>query len=114
MQSQAIAVEHTFSHFFHNVSALIRETHARSEQHWAAPEKDLQQKLEQTQVAVHAALSDDFDTPTVMRLLQDLIAQSNSYINQREPQLRRSAVLRSVATFVTYILRVLLSSCSLI
>lgn len=64
--------------------------------------------LEKTKENVHAALCDNVDTVTVMRLLRDLVSLCNVYSKENEKPGKRLNLLliRSVAVYITDILRV--------
>jgi cysteinyl-tRNA synthetase len=61
--------------------------------------------LRSTQEAVHAALCDSFDTPTVLSLLADLMGRTNVYVATHTGH-QHGEVLRSVASYVARIMRV--------
>lgn len=103
--SRAIVTEKTFTEFFHNVKAVMRaKDMMEQEQRWTSAAVTLQQKLTEAQAAVGAALRDDFDTPTVMAVLIDLVKATNVYMESEARVL--GLVVRSVASFITKMFKV--------
>lgn len=93
-----------FSEFFLSVRGLLRAGPATAgAQAWGERERALRAVLEKTQIGVHAALLDNFDTPTVMRLLDELVAATNDYTKGGEV---RAMLVSQIAQYVTRILRV--------
>jgi cysteinyl-tRNA synthetase len=114
--SHAVSIEKTFSSFFHNVKATLRQFDVtatatdptrKDSQKWNAATVTLQQKLSQVQAGVDAALRDDFDTPKVMALLLDLIKSTNVYLAGGDDgdSLIIGVVIRSVALYITRMLK---------
>ena len=67
-------------------------------------ELQLYRQLHECQTAVHNALADNFDTPTVMKLLKSVLSDSYTYLSaQKQPNVR---LLSQVAVYVTKILSV--------
>ena len=71
-------------------------------QHVGERDEALVVSLEETKGNVRAALCDDFDTPSAVRHLMNLIREANKYI---ESGVVGSAILSSVARYITSILR---------
>jgi cysteinyl-tRNA synthetase len=71
-------------------------------QHVGERDQNLVLFLEETKANVRAALCDDFDTPTAVGHLKDLIRETNKYI---EGGVVGSAVLTSAAKYITSVLR---------
>ncbi|KAJ2522442.1 cysteinyl-tRNA synthetase [Coemansia sp. RSA 1939] len=106
----AIAVERTFSNFFTNASALLREFRLRQEdsdgtRRFQGPELKLMEALNDTKRRVHEALLDSFDTPKAMRVLQEIIARTNIYLQRGRASIDPQ-IVESVALYVTRIVRV--------
>ncbi|KAJ1668547.1 cysteinyl-tRNA synthetase [Coemansia sp. RSA 1813] len=105
-----IAVERTFTNFFTNTSALLRDfrfcqQESDGTRQFREPELELQGALEDTKDRVHAALLDSFDTPTAMRALQEIIARTNIYLQRGRASIDPQ-VVEAVALYVTKIVRV--------
>lgn len=89
----AAAVDATFTNFFANVQAIVRELRKKPVQHESADgllpndhgpeERELLKVLDRTRTAVHSALCDSFDTPTALAALVDLISKTNVYLKQK-------------------------------
>ena len=80
----AVGKEKTFKDFFGAVSGLAREdlkSVADKNQAWGIEDVALNKKVEETQRAVAAALTDNFNTPQVLLKLQELVGAVNVYMN---------------------------------
>jgi cysteinyl-tRNA synthetase len=108
----ALETEKRLTEFFHNVKAALRDpgTGWAASQKWSDEAVELQRSLAEAQKRVDAALKDDFDTPTAMNVLTDLVKQTNVYLdsgggNGGNNNLQ-GLVLRNAAGYVTRMLRV--------
>ncbi|KAJ1991986.1 cysteinyl-tRNA synthetase [Coemansia spiralis] len=106
----AIAVERTFTNFFTNTSALLREFRLRWEESdgnrkFKGPELELFGALNDTKARVHSALLDSFDTPTAMRALQEIVASTNIYLQRGRANIDPQ-IVEAVGLYVTKIARV--------
>lgn len=107
----AVAVEALFANFFSNISAHLRVIASGPSRTDEAPECVVAQAelgllaaLTSARDRVHVALCDNFDTPTALLLLQDLVNATNVYLKQ---QARPNAyVLRMVGQYVSKMLRI--------
>ena len=106
--SHAMVTEKIFSEFFLNVKAILREGNLIDPQKWNDATVKLQIDLDKTKVKVDEALKDDFDTPTVISILVDLVKLTNVYIdtNSSEDGSLIRIVLRNVVTYITTIFKV--------
>jgi cysteinyl-tRNA synthetase len=100
--AEAVSVEKIFNDFFLNVKVYLRRLGLSGSQHVGVKEQQLFTTLENIKTSVRNALCDDFDTPTVIALLQELIRATNRYME--EPTIS-SIVLSSVAKYITSILK---------
>lgn len=75
--------ERTFSEFFQKVDAALseRKQDPSRPENWNAKDTELHNKFLQAEQAVHAALQNNFDTPTVIHTLMKLVTDANSYIS---------------------------------
>lgn len=106
--SHAMSIEKIFVEFFHNAKAVLREGKITDIQKWDKDARDFQNVLEKTKVAVDDALKDDFDTPTCMTALADLVKAMNLYLDKLETDGGRTPVnlvIRNAAKYVTKIFR---------
>jgi cysteinyl-tRNA synthetase len=89
----AAAVDATFTNFFANVPAIIREQRKKTVEHDESAdgllpndhgneERELLKALDRTRTSVHSALCDSFDTPAALSALIDLIGKTNVYLKQ--------------------------------
>lgn len=79
IMSHAVVMEKTFSEYFHNVKAVFRRYGLTGNQYVGAKEKALLQALELMKDQVHHALEDDFDTPSAIIAMSELVKASNRY-----------------------------------
>lgn len=109
----AAAYESMLTNFSQTMDALIREASACSidpnatEPHnnYAKKEAELVALLVSTQEAVHEAICDSFDTPTVLGLISELITKTNIYV--KAPGKPNAEVLRMITAYVSKIMRIL-------
>jgi cysteinyl-tRNA synthetase len=104
--NQALSIEKIFSEFFLNVKATLRRLGVAGTQHVGVREQGIILIVEQTKEAVRTALLDDFDTPTAISILMNLIRELNRYMDVTPGVGVSSAVLGSAAKYVTSILKV--------
>ena len=103
--ARAVVTEKTFVEFFHNVKAALRaKDMLQQDQRWTEAAVVLQRKLAEAQAAVGAGLRDDFDTPTVLAVLSDLVKATNVYLESETVIL--GLVVRSVASYITKMFKV--------
>jgi cysteinyl-tRNA synthetase len=102
--SHSIVTEKIFTEFFHNSKAVLREGKMSDSQKWNGATRDMQNALQAAQQKVDEALRDDFDTPTAMSTLIDLVKATNLYIET--PANVVHLVVRNVAAYVTRIFTV--------
>lgn len=103
--SQAVNIEKIFSEYFHNVKAVLRRLGVSGTQYLSPKEHALITSLETAKVAVNDALMDDFDTPSAVTALLELLRESNRY-SEADGSLVSTSVLSTVARYVTSILKV--------
>lgn len=101
--SYAISIEKIFTEFFHNVKAVLREGKITDVQRWDSNARDLQLAVDKAIAAVDDALKDDFDTPTSIAALADLVKATNLYLEgcEAEKRVPVNLVVRNAAKFVT-------------
>lgn len=90
----AVAIDSTFTNFFANVLATIRDQSGVREDKFTAlgylandhgvEEKALLVALDKTRHIVHEALCDSFDTPRALSALLELISTTNIYMKRNE------------------------------
>ena len=100
--THAVAIDKIFSEFFLNVKACLRRTQSSDSQHAGDKEISLLASVDKCRKQVRDALLDDFDTPTALSLLMELVRDCNRYI---EEGVIRSTVLTSAAKYITEIMR---------
>lgn len=101
--SRAVQHEKAFVEFFHNAKAFLRQHPMSAPQKWSADAIALQKKLSDVQMAVDDALKDDFDTPTAIAFLMELVKATNVYMELPSPPDAPlvGAVVLNVATYLT-------------
>lgn len=111
----AVAVETLFANFFSNVSAHLRAIASAASSSSSVPDEAPECSVAQAELAlltaltsardrVHAALCDNFDTPSALLLLQDLVNATNVYLKQQTNR-PNAYVLRMVGQYVSKMLR---------
>ena len=101
--SHAMITEKLFKEFFLNVKAVLREGKMSDPQKWNKATSQLQTTLQTARTKVDQALLDDFDTPTVMSLLVELVKATNVYLET--PDQVVNLVVRNVASYVTRVFK---------
>ncbi|KAJ1472045.1 hypothetical protein T484DRAFT_1841878 [Baffinella frigidus] len=84
----AVGKEKTFKDFFGMVKALARddlESVANKVQAWGPDDVALNKRVEETQIAITAALTDNFNTPMALLKMQELVSAVNVYITAAGP-----------------------------
>ena len=101
---QVEALDRLFSSFFDNVKVQLRALQGgaaglgAASQHYGPRELAALSGLAAAQADLHAALCDDFDTPTAMRVLQRVVRDTNKYMSEGTSV---PTVLHNAAAFVT-------------
>ena len=102
--------DRTFTEFFHTVKYLVRAVPAGAPAVWGERERALRAALAKAQTAVHRALLDNFDTPTAMGALLELVRRVNDYAagcSAADPaRSARVLLVQRCAQYVTRMLRV--------
>jgi len=101
--SHAVNCENGFNKFFQNVKAIVRDAHKDDSAKWGDEETVLGNAVNVSKEAVHAALCDDFDTPTVMSELQKLMSAVNKYLEAKSEKKEKPVVLvvKVAAVYIT-------------
>eukprot|EP01080_Neovahlkampfia_damariscottae_P008420 gene8420-245_t len=76
----AVNTEKIFTEFFYNVQVVLREK-KEQEQKWNEDEIVLHELFLKKKNEIHDALCDNFDTPLVIRILQDIVKKTNTQMN---------------------------------
>jgi len=100
--AQILDVDKKYAEFFLNVRAQLRSNPITKTQIWLDKEFELNKVFAEKKEAIHQALCNNFDTPTVISQLEQLISATNIYMSKPEI---RYPLLVSVATYVSYIFR---------
>ncbi|KAL8444771.1 hypothetical protein Emed_006086 [Eimeria media] len=103
---QAIDVDKGFLNFFSLAKAKLKAASPVSDftQRWSEEDIKLNDELRGTKEKVRNALLDNFDTPEALVALQHLVSFTNTYLNTSAAP--KAPLLKDVATYVMYILRV--------
>jgi cysteinyl-tRNA synthetase len=98
--------EKSINEFFLVVRNILQEQEnlANIPQRWNEIETNLHNSLLRVQEGVDAAMKNDFDTPTALLLLLELVRDSNKYIMENKE--RKGLLLRKIASYITKILRI--------
>ncbi|CAG8574782.1 303_t:CDS:10 [Dentiscutata erythropus] len=107
---EAKGIETILNNFFVNTKALLNEfkqaAHESDGTHrYNASEKELMNLLREKQSAVHKALCDSLNTPTVMSEIMELINKTNIYVSAGRNNINM-VVLENIAKYVTNMLKI--------
>ena len=100
---QAVSIDRIFAEFFHNIKAVLRRLGTTGTQHVGQKEIALKETLAEARSEVRESLLDDFDTPRAIKLLMELIRETNCYVDKDGIS---SVACHDVARYVTSILRI--------
>jgi cysteinyl-tRNA synthetase len=106
--SNALVLEKTFIEFFHLVKGTLRSSTPLDSLKYGEEEWTLSAALESAKSAVTGALCDDFDTPSAMKALRELIKATNKYVQAKDEAKQKCVitVVRSAGAYVTKVLRI--------
>lgn len=96
-------LESLFGNFFKNVRAMELDTDAGASKKLGPLERELVSKLDYSMDRVDEAFCDNLSTPAAMKVLAELVSQSNVYISKAGTEVRIEPLV-DVAKFVTRIL----------
>ena len=103
---EAVEKERQFSEFFKTVKATLRQCNIKDTQQKSLQRDfDLNDVFTRVQTAVHERLADNFDTPEAVKALSDLVASTNSYL-QQDRTLIKVPLVRQISKYVFKILKV--------
>ncbi|KAK2010492.1 tRNA synthetase class I catalytic domain-containing protein [Colletotrichum eremochloae] len=108
MRAQASSWEATINNFFTNVKALVADASASTPgvESLSISEKasgSLVSELEKAKSDLHNALTNSFDTPQAMRVIQELVSEANKVVVSQEAEANLPALV-AVARWITKIL----------
>ena len=105
--------ESGFNNFFSMLKAHVSAAASRGpawsdgRHHYKEPESRLMQALGDAQVAFRKAMCDNFDTPTGISILLDLVSKANVYERSTKRSELEISVLEASATWIGSMLRML-------
>lgn len=105
--SEAIQVEKSFNEFFLTVKDLVRNNDTCSPDgylKWSKVEFQLHTSFQEKKEAIHVAMCDSVDTPTVLHHMRALVTVSNNYIS--DCQTPNVCLLTQIAKYLTWLLKV--------
>src|SRR3990167_37503 len=102
---EAIQIEKLFNDFFANVRTIIRLQSGGCSLKWGAEERKLSDLYQKVKEDIHQSLTDSFNTPKSIELLQQLVRSTNTYIKEQSFSIKKH-LLNSIAEYVTSILQV--------
>jgi cysteinyl-tRNA synthetase len=109
----AVGKEKSFKEFFGAVRAMARDdvtAVATTPQAWNDTDRAMNKKIEEAQRDVTAALCDNFNTPTVLLKLQELVTACNVYMNSAADgasQAPKFLLINKAAIYIAKIFRTL-------
>ncbi|MEW5303562.1 MAG: hypothetical protein WDW36_006242 [Sanguina aurantia] len=95
------AKEAMLKNFFQNVGVAVRDAPAGASAKWQTEEMLLNDKIQSTQAAVHAALLDSINTAGALDAVSDLIKAVNKYLSTKEALLASAAHSASASPTAT-------------
>ena len=105
--------EASFNNFFASIRATVRDSRSKGdsfsdgEHHYGPREKELMAALAVTQMDFRRAMCDNFDTPSGVAALLDIVSQANVYERTQGRSMANVGVLEAVARYVGDMLRML-------
>lgn len=99
-------VERTYIEFFDNVKARLRSLPPTVNQHWNETDRNFATMLSKVKEDVRKALADDFNTPLVMSLLNELVGATNKYMGTGNQQQPVPLILKAGGDYVSYMFRI--------
>ncbi|KAI8184538.1 Cysteine--tRNA ligase [Colletotrichum sp. SAR 10_75] len=108
MRAQASSWEATVNNFFSNVKALVADVNASTEgvESLSIAEKPtdgLLAELEKAKTDLHTALTNSFDTPQAMRVIQELVSEANKVIVAQDAEAKLPELV-AIGQWITKIL----------
>jgi len=97
--NHVIVVEKQFSEFFHNCKALLRQYPMSSAQNLDAQAYHLQTSFQECKKKFHSAILNDFDTPSALTSLMDIVKAVNIYSKNNTNII--CVVIRNCALYIT-------------
>ena len=97
--------EKYFGEFFQNVKVWIRENDLKKNLKFDQNDNTLLKLLQEKKRIIHDALCDNFNTPLVLKNLQDLISKTYEYELKVRSSSFKLHVAYSIAQFVAHILK---------
>ncbi|KAH0419552.1 cysteinyl-trna synthetase [Colletotrichum camelliae] len=108
MRAQASSWEATVNNFFSNVKALVADVNAPTEgvESLSIAEKPtdrLLAELEKAKTDLHTAITNSFDTPQAMRVIQELVSEANKVIVAQDAEAKLPELV-AIGQWITKIL----------
>jgi cysteinyl-tRNA synthetase len=105
---EARELERVLRSFFGSVGIALRKDHLLTEQGFTKLDATINELLTQTDVTVHNALSNNFDTVTALDCIMALAKRTNDYllVCEQMPQRPSATLLKKVARYATKMLKV--------
>jgi cysteinyl-tRNA synthetase len=91
-----------FNEFFQNMKVKLRDLKSTSE-HWTPSDHKLHKSLKQLKSDVHEALSDNFNTPEVVKLIAEFIKSVYIYVEQEGVKF---SLINEISMFVMKMMKV--------
>eukprot|EP00388_Colpodella_angusta_P012500 GDKJ01031704.1.p1 GENE.GDKJ01031704.1~~GDKJ01031704.1.p1 ORF type:complete len:674 (-),score=212.15 GDKJ01031704.1:213-2234(-) len=95
-----------FVEFFRLVKSISRTAKVSNTQRWSKAETELDAFIQESRDEIHAALCNNIDTATTMKVLLSLVSKTNSYINSLPPADVRLPLVRKAARAVLKMLNI--------
>ncbi|CDF34527.1 unnamed protein product [Chondrus crispus] len=106
---EAVSVDRTFIDFFGTLKATIREVERKDPvarvMRPLDMERELSTELERAQETIHNSLADNFDTPSALREIQNLVRSTNAYMAHRGTE-SNNLLLEGIGGYISKMLSV--------
>eukprot|EP01022_Parablepharisma_sp_SALTPOND_P020553 TRINITY_DN376_c0_g1_i1.p3 TRINITY_DN376_c0_g1~~TRINITY_DN376_c0_g1_i1.p3 ORF type:complete len:477 (-),score=67.01 TRINITY_DN376_c0_g1_i1:7890-9320(-) len=100
---EAVEKDRQFNEFFLNVKVALRNNTYDKPQYWTKEDFKIYDSLSDYQDKIHKAFCDNFDTPSVITYLGELITVANAYMKD-EANLKLTILLK-IANYVQFVLQ---------
>eukprot|EP00055_Hartaetosiga_balthica_P011508 m.52525 g.52525 ORF g.52525 m.52525 type:complete len:610 (+) comp7623_c0_seq2:1772-3601(+) len=99
----AVQFEKTLKEYFLNIKSLTHSYVQQMRETLSADDFDLYTTYLKSKTTIHAALCDNVDTPTILRIVKDLITANNVYVSNQEQAKRpvHQGTLIQIASYIT-------------
>lgn len=106
---EAVSVDRTFIDFFGTLKATIREVERKDYNTRVMRPHDMEielgKELKRAQETIHNSLADNFDTPTALREIQNMVRSTNAYMASRGAE-SNGLLLEGIGSYLSKMLSI--------